>query len=129
MVVSSAGGELASGAIADMRQGVRAHDKDANMTTLTMQLSDKSILMIPADVARQAGLEEGDVRVILGEQSLTVVPLRAQIDYIARWQVMSTALREQAGQFDLSLDDRRDATYWEIVGPLFEEAERIAGSV
>ena len=30
---------------------------------------------------------------------------------------------------NVELEDRRDASYWEIVTPLFEEAERIASSV
>jgi len=32
-------------------------------------------------------------------------------------------------QFDFSLKDRRDASYWEIVNPLFEEVERTASFV
>jgi hypothetical protein len=34
---------------------------------------------------------------------------------------MAAKLREQAAQFDLSMESRRDASYWEIVTPLFEE--------
>jgi hypothetical protein len=44
------------------------------MTTLTLQLSDKPIATLPAELARQAGLEEGEVQVIFGEHSLTVIP-------------------------------------------------------
>lgn len=41
---------------------------------------------------------------------------------------MATTLREQAAQFNVTLEDRRDASYWEIVNPLFEEADRMIGS-
>ena len=99
------------------------------MTTLTLQLSDKPIATLPAELARQAGLEEGEVQVIFGEHSLTVIPITPPTDYTIRWKAMAATLREQAAQFDISLDDRRDASYWEIVNPLFEEVERIASSV
>lgn len=49
-------------------------------------------------------------------------------DYAIRWEAMQATWREQAAQFDLYQEDRRDASYWEIVTPLFEEAERIVSS-
>ena len=99
------------------------------MTTLTLQLSDKPIATLPAELARQAGLEEGEVQVIFGEHSLTVMPATLPTDYTIRWNTMAATLREQAAQFDFSPEDQRDASYWEIVNPLFEEVERIASSV
>jgi len=99
------------------------------MATLTLQLSDESILSLPAELAHQAGLEEGEVQVILGEHSLTVIPVTPSADYTIRWQAMAATLREQAAQFGFSLEDRRDASYWEIVTPLFEEVERTLSSV
>ena len=94
------------------------------MVTRALQLSEQSAITLPAELARQAGLEEGEVEVILGEHSLTVV----STGYAARWEAMQAVLRDQAVQFDLYQEDRRDASYWEIVTPLFEEAERIASS-
>ena len=99
------------------------------MATLTLQLSDESILSLPAELAHQAGLEEGEVQVILGEHSLTVIPVTPSTDYTIRWEAMAATLREQAAQFGFSLEDRRDASYWEIVTPLFEEVERTLSSV
>jgi len=99
------------------------------MATLTLQLSDESIVSLPAELAHQAGLEEGEVQVILGEHSLTVIPVTPSADYTIRWEAMAATLREQAAQFEFSLEDRRDASYWEIVNPLFEEAERTVSSV
>ena len=99
------------------------------MTTFPLLLSDKSAVVLPAELAHQAGLEEGDVQVILGEHSLTVVPSASATDYTTRWNAVAATLREQAVQFDLSLTDRRDASYWEIVNPLFEEAERMVSLV
>jgi 3-polyprenyl-4-hydroxybenzoate decarboxylase len=99
------------------------------MATLTLQLSDESIVTLPAELARQAGLEEGDVQIVLGEHSLTVIAATASTDYTIRWEAMAATLREQAAQFDFSLEDHRDASYWEIVAPLFEEVERTLGSV
>ena len=49
--------------------------------------------------------------------------------YTICWKAMAATLCEQAAQFDFSLKDRRDASYWEIVTPLFKETERIASSV
>ncbi len=57
------------------------------------------------------------------------LPACVEIDYTIRWETMAATLREQAAQFDFSLEDCRDALYWEIVTPLFEDAERIASSV
>jgi hypothetical protein len=99
------------------------------MSTLTLHLSDESAVTLPAELARQAGLEEGEVQVILGEHSLTVVSSAVSTGYTARWEAMQAVLREQAAQFDLYQEDRRDASYWQIVTPLLEEAERIVSSL
>ena len=69
------------------------------------------------------------MQVIFDEHSLTVIPITPPTDYTIRWNTMAATLREQAAQFDFSPEDQRDASYWEIVDPLFEEAERIASSV
>ena len=58
-----------------------------------------------------------------------MIPLTPLTDHTVRWEAMAATLREQAVQFDFSLEDRRDASYWEIVNPLFEEVERLASSV
>ena len=109
----------------------QANHGEATMGTLTLRLSDESTVTVPAGLAHQAGLEEGEVQVILGERSLTVMAMTspADADYEARWKAMAATLREQAAQFDFSLEDRRDASYWEIVNPLFEEVERSSSSV
>jgi virulence-associated protein VagC len=101
---------------------------DTVMTILALRLSDEPIVTLPAELAYQAGLEEGEVQVILGEHSLTVAPITASLDYTLRWEAMAARLREQAAQFDLPQEDCRDASYWEIVTPLFEEAERTVSS-
>ena len=98
------------------------------MTTLTLQFSEQPVVTLPAELARRAGLMEGQVRVIFGEQGLTVMPTAPPTDYAVRWQTMAIDLREQASQFGLSLEDRRDAEYWEIVDPLYEETEHIISS-
>jgi hypothetical protein len=50
-----------------------------------------------------------------------MTPITPPTDYTIRWEAMAATLRKQAAQFDLSLQDRRDASYWAIVTPLFEE--------
>ncbi len=99
------------------------------MTTLTLRLSNQPLITLPAELARGLGLQEGTVQVIPGQHSLTFLPVTQPADYTARWAAMSAALREQASQFDLSAEDRRDAEYWAIVAPLFEETERTPSSV
>ncbi len=97
------------------------------MTTLPLQLSDQTRIVLPAALARQAGLEAGEVQVILGAHRLIMLPAASSISYATRWEAMSATLREQAARFDLS-EDRRDADYWTVVAPLFEETERILGA-
>lgn len=99
------------------------------MTVLTLRLSDQPVITLPTEVARLAGLEEGQVQVIFNQQSITVLPITAPTDYTVRWESMAAALREQAAQLDLVPADQRDASYWETVAPLFEEAERLVGSI
>jgi len=99
------------------------------MTTFPLQLSDKSTVILPAELAHQAGLEEGRVQVVLGKHSLTMIPITPSTDYTIRWETLAVTLREQAAQFDLTLKDRRDASYWDVVTSLFEEAERTLSSI
>jgi len=98
------------------------------MIGYTLRLSDEPVVALPTDLARQAGLQEGIVQVTLGDHGLTVTPPPTETDYAARWKAMAMTLREQAAQFNVTLEDRRDASYWEIVNPLFEEADRMIGS-
>ena len=99
------------------------------MPTVTLQLSDKPILVLPAELAQQAGFVEGKVQIILGEQSIIVVPATSPASYTSLWEVLSTTLHKQAALCNLASEDRRDAEYWEIVAPLFEETEQMTGSV
>ncbi|PKO21853.1 MAG: hypothetical protein CVU38_12515 [Chloroflexi bacterium HGW-Chloroflexi-1] len=98
------------------------------MTVLTLRLSNQPVITLPAELARLAGLEEGQVQVISNQQRVTVVPVPVRADYAVQWESMAAILREQATQFDLTPADRRDASYWETVAPLFAEAERLVGS-
>ena len=98
------------------------------MTLLTLRLSDQPVITLPADLARLAGLQEGQVQVIPDPQRVTVLPIPALADYAARWESLSASLREQAAQFDLAPVDGRDAAYWETVAPLFDEAERFVSA-
>lgn len=99
------------------------------MPTITVQISDEPVLTLPADLAAQAGLAEGEVQVILGERSLTLVPVTPPLDYGALWPILSNRLREQADPYITALTDQRDAEYWAIVTPLFEEAEHMTSTV
>lgn len=94
------------------------------MTTLTLQLSDESVVTLPAELAQQAGLTTGEVQIILGNQSIIVAPAFPATDFSTLWDILETSLREQARQFSFSQENHRDAMYWEIVTPLFTEAER-----
>jgi|WetSurMetagenome_2_1015567.scaffolds.fasta_scaffold281400_3 hypothetical protein len=97
------------------------------MTLLTLRLSDQPVITLPAELARLAGLEEGQVQVIPNQQRITVLPIPAPADYTVRWENLAATLREQAAQLDLTPGDRRDASYWEMVAPLFDEAEHLVG--
>jgi len=44
---------------------------------------------------------------------------------IQRWSAIVACLREQAIQLNPVTEDRRDAAYWEIVAPLFDEVNRV----
>ena len=99
------------------------------MTVLTLHLSDQPIITLPAELAHLAGLVEGQVQVISSQKRLTVLPVAVPTDYTVRWEAMAATLREQAAQFDLPLEDRRDAAYWETVAPLFEEAGHLVSLV
>jgi len=100
------------------------------MTVLTLRLSDQPVITLPAELARLAGLREGgQVQVIPDQQRVTVLPVPIASDYAAQWANLSATLREQAAQFDLAPSDRRDASYWETVAPLFAETEQSLSSV
>lgn len=98
------------------------------MTVLTLRLSDQPVITLPAELARLAGLEEGQVRAVPDEHRVTVMPMLVTADYSARWDSLAAVLREQVVQFAPDLTDRRDASYWELVASLFAESERSIGS-
>ena len=54
------------------------------MTVLTLRSSDQPIITLPAELARLAGLEEGQVQVIPNQQQVTVLPITASTDYTVR---------------------------------------------
>lgn len=94
------------------------------MAAYTLTLSNDPVVILPAELARMAGLQEGAVQVIPGEQSLTVAAAPAAGEYAGRWQIMASALREQAEAYGIESEDRRDEAYWAIVNPLLDDAER-----
>jgi hypothetical protein len=98
------------------------------MTAVVLRFSDEPTVTVPAELARLAGLEEGDVEIMLGDLSLTVVPASAASAYAARWVGIAARLREEARQFEIPITDPRDDTYWEIVNPLLEDAGRMLDS-
>ena len=88
------------------------------------------VIALPIELARQAGLTEGEVHVTPGEHSLTLSAPRAPaLEYTRQWDKISTQLREQAAAFEVSFEDQRDASYWEIVTPLLEQTELELGSI
>lgn len=94
------------------------------MTVYTLSFSGDPIVILPADLAQLAGLQEGAIQVIPGEHSLTVASATPLTNYAARWETMREMLREQAAPYGLEMEDRRDEAYWAIVEPLLEDAER-----
>ena len=93
------------------------------MAILTVQVSDESIVTLPADLAQQAGLEAGDsVEVVLTEQGLTLAPAR---DYGRIWQVLERHLRYQAQELGLVRPDRRDDAYWQVVEPMLHDMAQL----
>lgn len=92
------------------------------MATLTIQVSDESIVTLPADLAQQAGFEAGDpVEAILTEQGLTLAPAR---DYTKIWQVLEGRFRYQAAELGLIGPDRRGDAYWQVVEPMLQDLEQ-----
>ena len=92
------------------------------METLTIQLSDQSIITLPADLAQQAGFAAGDsVEAVLTEQGLTLALVR---DYKKLWQVMERGLRYQALALELIQPDKRGDAYWQVVDPMLQDLER-----
>ncbi|NUQ37103.1 MAG: hypothetical protein HUU23_04765 [Caldilineales bacterium] len=98
------------------------------MTAYTLRFSTDPIVMLPADLAQRAGLQEGLIQVIPGEARLTVAAMSPESSYADRWQHMAAALREQAAAYDPALEDRRDDAYWSVVDTLWADAERWIGS-
>lgn len=98
------------------------------MTACNMRFSDEPVLVLPATLARETGLQEGAVMVIPGDHCLTITSIPAETDYAARWQTVALSLREQAATFGLGREDCRDDEYWAIVGSLHEDAARWVSS-
>ncbi len=94
------------------------------MTACSMRFSDDPILVLPATLARDTGLEEGSVLVIPGDHRLTITSIPDETDFAVRWQTMALLLREQAANYGFESEDRRDEEYWAIVGALHEDAAR-----
>jgi len=93
------------------------------MTAYTLRFSNEPVVTLPMDLARLAGLREGDVQIVPGNHSVTVTLVETETDYALRWQVMETALHEQAAHYGLEMEDYRDEEYWAIVGPLSTKTE------
>ena len=93
------------------------------MATLTLQLSNESIITLPAELARQAGLEEGaSVEAWVTTGGLTIA--RAG-DYAKSWRALESRLRYQVAALDLSDLDKRDEAYWQIVEPMLQDVDAI----
>lgn len=99
------------------------------MTACNMRFSDEPVLVLPATLARETGLQEGAVMVIPGDHRLTITSIPAETDYTARWQAMASSLREQVATFGLEREDDRDEGYWAIVNALHEDVARWVSSV
>lgn len=99
------------------------------MTACNMRFSDDQMLVIPAAVARETGLEEGAVLVIPGDHRLTITAIPTGTDYAARWQTLAQSLREQAAAYGLESKDCRDEEYWTIVESLHADAARWISSI
>ena len=92
------------------------------MTTLTLQLSDKPVVTLPAELAHQAGLEEGaSVAAMVTAEGVTITPAH---DYAETWRVLENRLRYQATALGLTGPDRRDEAYWQIIEPMLQDLER-----
>ncbi len=111
--------------------GILTYVEEKHMTTdtLTLVLSDDQTIRMPAHLAEQAGLPPGEVRVVLGEHSITLVPAETTSEYAKQWPAVATLLREQAASLGLPPEDGRDQSYWDVVKPLLADTERIVGGV
>lgn len=94
-----------------------------------LRFSKEPVVTLPFELARLAGLHEGSVQVLLGDQSLTVAPLSLSADYADRWQAIAMSLRQQASSYGVEPGDRRDDEYWAIVNSAMEETEHWVGLV
>lgn len=100
------------------------------MQALTLTLAaENDLIVIPGELARRAGLTAGSVHVVLGHQSLTLIAEAPKIDYTIQAHSLAATLREQAAEFASPAEEEPDAEYWEIVEPLFADAERMIGVV
>jgi len=92
------------------------------MYTFILQLSNESVVTLPAELARQAGLKEGaSVEAVVTAEGLTIFPAG---DYTETWRVLESQMRYQAAALGLGDLDRRDEAYWQIVEPMLQDLER-----
>jgi antitoxin component of MazEF toxin-antitoxin module len=91
------------------------------MTTLAVRFSSESVITLPAELARRAGLEEsGPVEVTLTAKGLLLTPATGA----QSWRVLEERLRYQAANLELATSDERDDAYWQIVEPMLQDLER-----
>ena len=98
------------------------------MTLLTLRLSDQPVITLPADLARLAGLQEGQVQVIPDPQRVTVLPMPAPADYAARGKACPHRSASRPRNSIWLLSTAATPWYWETVAPLFDEAERFVSA-
>jgi len=94
----------------------------SQMATFSVRLSEESVVILPAEPARRAGLEEGSsVEITVTPEGLTLTPAR---DYARLWHLLEGQLRYWAANLGLIPSDERDDTYWQIVEPMLQDLER-----
>ena len=94
------------------------------MSAIILRLSSEPIIMLPADLAQRAGLQEGAaIQAIVLPGSLELRVANQEAAYQAEWPARRARLRECAAALGLQETDRRDDEYWQIVTPLMEELD------
>jgi bifunctional DNA-binding transcriptional regulator/antitoxin component of YhaV-PrlF toxin-antitoxin module len=94
----------------------------AVMAIFPVQFSAESVVVLPVELARRVGLEEGtSVQITVTPEGLTLTPAT---DYVQTWRLLESQLRYQAASLGLPLSDERDDAYWKIVEPMLQDLER-----
>lgn len=92
------------------------------MATFPVRFSTESVVVLPVELARRAGLEEGRaVEITVTPQGLTLTPA---VDYAQAWHVLESRICYQAADLGLAPSDERDDAYWQIVEPMLQDLER-----